>query len=905
MTRIVGIRRLFQIQRNRAGIERAVDDELQFHFDMTMRDLMAQGMNPDDARRETERRFGDVERTRERLATIDRARAGRERRSEWWSGFAQDFRYAARGLRMKPGFAIAVIVTLGLGIGANATMFGIVDRLLFRPPNFLIAPDRASRLYLISTFRAKERTQSGLGYRRFLDLQEETKSFDAMTPFYSRKVVVGTGEATRETRLAVSGPDMWKMFDVKPVIGRFYGAADNDVRNPANVVVLSYAYWQTQYGGRKDAIGSIVDIGSTKYTVIGVAPEGFTGFSNDPVAGFLPIAAGAVGMGGDPKNPWYSTYNMTWFESFARRKPGVTVQAATADLTHAYQTSYKKQLEAQPKTTPFAIAKPHALAGPVLRDRGPNEGSEAKVATWLSGVAAVVLLIACANVANLLLARALRRRREIAVRIALGVSRGRLVMQLLTESLMLAVLGGLTGLAIAQWGGGIMRRALLDQAANGPSAFTDPRLLMFAGAPAAAAGLLTGLAPIVQLRRDDVAASLKTGSREGTVQRSGLRRGLLIAQAALSVVLLVGAGLFLRSMVNVKNIPFGYDPDRLLWVEINWRGTTVDSIQQIQKRQQLAERAATIPGVERATRALTVPFYMTWQLSLFVPGIDSVSKLGDFTLQGGSPEFFQTMGTRILRGRGITAEDRATSARVMVVSEAMAKKLWPQEDPIGKQLKVSADTNPWTTVVGVAQDVRRGSLTEPDLHYYLALDQFRPNDGGLFIRTKGPAIDHVDQIRRDLQRLMPGVSYVTVTPMSTIMSGNTRSWKLGATMFTVFGALALVLAAIGLYSVIAYNVTQRTHEMGVRVALGAQGRDVVRLIVREGLTIVLPGIALGAIIALVGGKWVAPLLFQVSPKDPSIFVSVMATLIVVAAIASWVPATRASRVDPNEALRAD
>ena len=905
MNRFPGLKRLMRVERDRAGVERAVDDELQFHFDMTMRDLMAKGMNPDDARRETERRFGDVQRTRERLATIDRARAGRERRVEWWSGFAQDFRYAARGLRLKPGFAIAVIVTLGLGIGANATMFGIVDRLLFRPPNFLIAPDRASRLYLISTFRGKERTQSGLGYRRFLDLQEETKSFDAMTPFYSRKLVVGTGDATRETPLAVSGPDLWKMFDVKPALGRFYGAAESDVQNPANVVVLSYAYWQTQYGGRKDAIGSVVDIGPTKYTVIGVAPEGFTGFSNDPVAGFLPIAVAAAGMGGNPKNPWYSTYNMTWFESFARRKPGVTAQAATTDLTHAYQMSYKKQLEAQPKNTPFAIAKPHALAGPVLRDRGPNEGSEAKVATWLGGVAAVVLLIACANVANLLLARALRRRREIAVRIALGVSRGRLVMQLLTESLMLAVLGGLTGLAIAQWGGGIMRRALLDQASSGPSAFADPRLLMFAAVLAAAAGLLTGLAPIFQLRREDVAGSLKTGSREGAVQRSRLRSGLLITQAALSVVLLVGAGLFLRSMVNVKNIPFGYDPDRLLWVDINWRGIKVDSIQERQKRQQLAERAATIPGVERASRALTVPFYMTWQLSLFVPGIDSVSKLGDFTLQGGSPEFFQTMGTRILRGRGITAEDRATSARVMVVSDAMAKKLWPQEDPIGKQIRVNSDTAAWTTVVGVAQDVRRGNLTEPDLHYYLAIDQFRPSDGGLFIRTKGPAIEQVDQIRRNLQQLMPGVSYVTVTPMSTIMSGNTRSWKLGVTMFTVFGALALVLAAIGLYSVIAYNVTQRTHEMGVRVALGAQARDVIRLIVREGLTIVLPGIALGGIVALVGGKWVAPLLFQVSPKDPPIFVSVITTLIVVAAVASWVPAMRASRVDPNEALRAD
>jgi putative ABC transport system permease protein len=904
MLRINGVRRLFQIQRNRAGIERAVDDELRFHFEMTVRDLMSNGMDPDGARREAERRFGDVKLTRERLASIDESRAVRDRRAEWWSGFAQDVRYALRGLRRKPGFAIAVVATLGLGIGANATMFGIVDRLLFRPPNYLIAPDRASRLYLITSFRGKEGVRSSMGYRRFLDLQTETKSFEVMTPFYSRKLVVGTGDATRETLLAVSGPGLWKMFDVKPVIGRFFGEADNDVKNPSNVVVLSYAFWLTQFGGRTTVLDSAIDIGARKYTVIGVAPEGFAGFSGEPFAGFLPIAAAAVGMSGDPKNPWYETYGMTWFETFGRRKPGITSQVATADLTHAFELSYKKELAWRPSRTPFEIAKPHALSGPVLRDRGPTAGNEAKVATWLGGVAAVVLLIACANVANLLLARALRRRREIAVRIALGVSRGRLAMQLLTESLILAILGGVAGLAIAQWGGGVMRRALLDQA-SGPSAFSDPRLLMFAGLLVAVAGLLTGLAPIFQVGREDVAVALKTGSREGIVQRSRLRGSLLVAQAAFSVVLLVGAGLFLRSMNNVRNIPFGYDADRLLWVDINWRGMKVDRSEEIQKRQQLFDRAIALPGVEHASRALTVPFYMTWQPDLYVPGIDSVSKLGDFTMQAGSPDFFQTMGTHILRGRGITAEDQATTNRVMVVSETMAKKLWPNQDPIGKLIKVNSDTMPWTTVVGVAQDVRRGSLTEPEAHYYLPIDQFRPNEGGVFVRTRGRASAQVDQVRRELQRLMPGVAYVTVTPMSTIMSYSTRSWKLGATMFTVFGALALVLAAIGLYSVIAYNVTQRTHEMGVRVALGAEARDVIQLVVGEGLRVVIPGVALGALIALAGGKWIAPLLFQVTPTDPPVMVSVVVTLVTVAVLASWLPATRASRVDPNEALRSD
>jgi putative ABC transport system permease protein len=300
-----------------------------------------------------------------------------------------------------------------------------------------------------------------------------------------------------------------------------------------------------------------------------------------------------------------------------------------------------------------------------------------------------------------------------------------------------------------------------------------------------------------------------------------------------------------------------------------------------------------------------VPFWSTWQFSLFVEGIDSVSKLGDFTLQAATPGFFETMGTRLLRGRAFTAEDREHAPLVMVVGESMAKKIWPTKDAIGQCIKVGADTMPCTTVIGIAEDVRRGSLSETEMHYYMPITQFRPSQGGLFVRTRGPAADKAESVRRALQAVMPSVSYVTVTPMSTIIAPEMRSWKVGAIMFGVFGGLALVLAAIGLYSVIAYNVTQRTHEMGVRVALGAQGRDVIALIVREALKIVLPGVVLGAVIALVAGKWIAPLLFNVSPKDPPVMVAVVATLIAVAIFASWVPARRAARVDPNEALRAD
>jgi putative ABC transport system permease protein len=823
--------------------------------------------------------------------------------------FLQDARYALRGIRSKPGFTIAVVVTLALGIGANSAMFSIVDRMLFRPPPMLRAPALTHRLYFASTYRGKEYTAGSVQYARYLDVTNFTHSFARTAEYTARKLAFGVGTDAVEMQVGVVSASFFGFFDAPPVLGRYFTTSEDSLPAGTPVVVLGYGYWQTRYGGRKDVLGQPVHIGPTIYTVIGVAPKGFVGLWPDqPPAAFIPISVYGAEIGKGihiPGETWNTTYHWTWARMIAERKPGVSIRTATADLTQADLRSYRKQAATDKGMQPLALTKPHGIVASILADRGPNESSLAKVVTWISGVALIVWLIACANVANLLLARALRRRREIAVRLALGVSRGRLASQLLTESLALALLGGVAGAAVAQWAGALLRTMFLTKTSTA-TVLTDPRALVFTGLTAVAAGLLTGLAPLVQTNKTDLTRDLKAGAREGTYHSSRIRTGLLVFQGTLSVLLLVGAGLFVRSLSNVRATPLGYDADRIAVVNLNMRGVQLDTTQTHTLLLRMLEAAKAIPGVEHAAVQVTMPFWSTWDTDLHVAGIDTVEKLGEFDLNAVTPDYFATMGTRILRGRGITAQDVAGAPQSMVVSEAMARKLWPHADALGQCVKVGADTVPCTYVVGIAENIKNSSLNDdPGLYYYMSWDQYARNQGGLFVRVHGDAASQVDAVRRALQPLMPGASYVTVTPMSDVLGNETQSWQIGATMFLAFGILALVLAAVGLYSVIAYNVAQRTHEMGVRVALGAQAGDLVRLVVQQGVGVAVVGVVLGTAIALAAGPWVRPLLFEESPRDPFVFGFVAVTLLAVAAVASFVPARRASKVDPMQALRSE
>jgi len=478
--------------------------------------------------------------------------------------------------------------------------------------------------------------------------------------------------------------------------------------------------------------------------------------------------------------------------------------------------------------------------------------------------------------------------------------------QWFTESLILALIGCVAGVLIAQWGGAALRRLFVGPTGAPIPVVSDWRTLGLSAGLAILAAVLTGLAPALVAGRFAIAEALKSGTREGTQHRSTLRSGLLVLQITMSVVLLVGAGLFVRSFSHVRSLRLGYDFEPVVLVSRNLRGASLPDSTMIDLHRRILERAQAIPGVKHAAMASSIPFWSTSSTSLRVPGIDSTARLGRFTYQTATPDYFNTIGTRIVAGRPFTDADREGTERVAVVSAAMAQVLWPGENPIGKQMQVGRDSN-YTTVIGIAEDAAQQQLAGDDrFRYYMPAAQYDPRRAGyLLTQVSGDPGAVGETIRKALQPLMPGQAYVTTRPMRDIISGQQRAWRFGATMFVAFGGLALVVAAIGLYGVIGYGVAQRMHELGVRVALGAQGRDLMRLVLVQALRVAVAGVVIGGVIAWALGAQIQPLLFQQSARDPRVFGAVAFVLVIAAVSAGLAPARRAARADPNTALRSD
>jgi len=824
----------------------------------------------------------------------------------WLDHFQKDLRYAMRGLRRSPGFSTAVVLTLALGIGANAAMFNVVDRLMFRPLAYLRDPGTVHRIYWQRQVQGRTRTTMSTQYTRYLDLRRWTSSFAQLAGFYEASLAVGEGESSLERRVGAVSASFFELFDARPALGRFFGAGEDVTPRGADVAVLSHAFWQSEFGGR-DVRGELLQVGEVRATIVGVAPAGFAGVNdaNPPVV-YIPITSFAGSGASNDARTYFNTYQWGWMQVLVRRKPGVSREQAEADASRAFARSWEAARAAEPGDPPAEIARPRALVSSVRSGAGPDPSLEARTALWVTAVAVIVLLIACANVANLFLSRALRRHREIAVRLALGVSRGRLIRQSIMESLVLALIGGAVALLVAQWAGAAIRGLLITTLKAAP-VLTDWRTIAVTLGLAVAAGVLVGLVPSLLSHRDDLAASLRGGVRGGMSEGGRLRSSLLVAQATLSVVLLVGAVLFVRSMASVKAMPMGYDVDRVLLVNRINRGAVFNDSAQREMRRILLSTAQSLPGVESAAWASSAPFVSTSSTALYVDGIDSVARLGSFTYQVTTPDYFRAMGTRILRGRGLTAEDRAGAPAVVVVSEDMASTLWPGREAIGNCFRMRADTMPCMAVVGIAEDMVQREITGTQrFHYYLPIDQQTQTWGNwMVLRVRGDPAREAEYIRAALQRVMPGTSYVTVRLLRDIVGDAQRSWRMGSTMFLAFGLLALIVAAVGLYGVISYNVAQRSHELGVRVALGAQSRDVVRLVVGHGARLATMGLGFGLLLAYLAASWVQPLLFQQSARDPAVYGTVAAVLLTVALLSSALPAWRATRADPNTALRSD
>jgi putative ABC transport system permease protein len=882
------------------SVQRDVDAELRFHFDARIEELMGQGMSRELAHARAVEEFGDVDETRTRLEEIDRRVARRRNRIEWIEGVVQDVSYAVRSLSRTPAVAITIIVTLALGLGVNAAIFSLLDQIFVRPPSGVVQPSEVRLVWTRRQFTSGTQFWSGYDYQSY-DAIAQAVAGQATTTLYRApaQLPLGHGENAPHAGVSLAAASYFPLLGVKPELGRFYGADEDGLDTPAPVAVVSDAFWKRALGGTSDAIGRTITISNHVVTVIGVAPPAFTGTELDATDIWLPLAAFMPPRRAD-QTPWWRSVNANGFQVLVRMAPGAHDGELASRSTAA--------LRAPGGRFEHDTVADAALAS-IIRARGPGElRGEMHVATRLAGVAAIVLLIACANVVNLLLARAVRRRREIAVRLALGISRSRLVRLLVTESVMLALVATAAALMAATWGGALLRTLLMPEVhfADSPLQW---QVFLFAIGVAVAAGVLSGLIPALQAASPDLTIALKVGAREGGAQRSRLRDGLVVTQAALSLVLLVGAVLFVRSLHNVKERDIGYSVGRLVFGRVAFDSR--DSIRDAAMSARLLAlepRLAAIPGVNRVAFTSMRPKYGISFVDYF-PDIGKVKKQPTGVYTAVTPEYFATSGTKLTGGRTFTAHPGPNAAYEVIVNQTEADAIWPKQDPIGHCVRFNADTMPCATVVGVAETAILNSLDEkPWAQFYVSIEHSPVETWGaatIVLRADPERVPSVQRALHDLLRDEFAAGIPRIESMAEVMEPDYRPWKLGATLFTLFGLLALVVAGVGIYSSVSYAVSQRTHEFGVRVALGARTADIVRQVVGEGVRVVLVGVVLGILMALAVGRLVASLLYGIAASDPAAMSMVAAILVLIAITATLLPAWRAGRSDPMGALRAE
>jgi len=889
MSRIRGLRRAFRLPWVSASrVRHEVDEELHFHLDMKAQELIAQGVPPNEAHRRAQAEFGDLEFTRRYLNRTDRARMHDERRAELGDEMRQDIRFAFRQLRRNAGFTAIALVTLALGIGANTAIFSVVRGVLLRELPYA-EPDRLLRIY--------SKTQRGMSTASpadFNDWRHQATRFSAIAASSQSTVnLTGSGSAERYTQARVSA-NMFQLLGVRPTLGRAFLPSEEEISAP-RVVILSDGLWRSRFGGDGNVIGKSITLDGYPTEVIGVAPPEMR--YPAPVDMWLTTRF-------EPKELSDAGRGARWLDVIGRLAPGATATQAQSEMN-----AIARRIEsADPKHNAG-----YATQLVALRDDIVGEVRPALIV--LLAAVGFVMLIVCANVASLMLGRTAAREAELAVRTALGAGRSRLVRQLLTEACCLALAGGLAGLALAVWG----IRLLLALAPSDIPRLYDVRIdapvLLFTLGTTALAALCFGSLPALQASAAQTVLHLRTGDRgaRGRPGSARARSALVVGEITLALMLLVGAGLLIRSFSRLREVDPGFKASHVSTFTLTLspvKYATLD--QQRAFARTLLDAVHRIPGVDSAAVTFGLPLSGTsFQLTFDVAGRPAPPPNAEPRAQVRivSPGYFATIGIPLVRGRTFGDADRPGSPRAMVISQETARRYFAGEDPIGKRIDFG-----WTRdgdrlageIVGVVGDVRQHTLTEGlTPHVYAEWDQWPLDEITVVMRTRGdPSVplQAAQATVRTLDRDTPIYDAFTLESMLDRTLGQPRFYVL---LLSIFAGLAVVLAVVGIYGVMAYTVQQRTREIGIRIALGATQDQVVGMVVRRGLAMAVVGITLGVAGAWAMTRVLKSLLFGVDERDPMTFASVVVLLAAVALFASWLPARRAARVDPLSAMRAE
>jgi predicted permease len=818
------------------------------------------------------------------------------------SEIMSDIRYAIRGLRQKPLFAIVAILSIAIGVGANATIFGIVNALLLRAPRGI---GEASRVVEVG------RNNGGHGFDTFSypeleSIAQNVRAFDrvAGTRDAPLSYAGASGAAEPVMGMAVSAP-YFEVLGARPFKGRFFAASEDVAGVGTPVAVVSYSFWQHELSGRSDAVGSTIELNRHPFTVIGVTQPEFA--SHVPLIKtdlYIPMRAYEVARPGFSP---YASWQSSWLTIVARLAPGATVDVANAQL--------KTQFDMLRKAHPVVYDAPagserSARAARLTGVPAAGHGAIAAFLSLLMAMVALVLLTTCANVAGMLIARAAGREREIAIRLALGSGRGRLIRQLVVESVVLFVVGGLIGMALTSWGLRTLATVTLPIPVTLNLDFSpDLRVFLFGFIVALATGLLFGLAPALQATRPQLVSALKNEGNAAHSRGGRLRRIFVVAQVAFSLILLISAGLFLRSLQRAARVDVGFDPAGVQMMRFDLSRDGYDEARGKEFVRALVANLRDTPGITEAAVSTDLPLDMGMSgTDTYPEGWVGPNGKGTFNASFNqvSPGYFNALGIRVVEGRALRDTDVSTGEKVVVVSEAYAAKVWPGQSAVGKRLRWSDDKSALKTVVGVVADVKNKMVMDAaDPMVYVPESQEYSPGVTLLVKTRlvGAAAERA--IKAQISALDRNLA---ITPMQSVEAASrvgTLPQRMAAAITGCLGILALILSGMGVYGVIAYMVAQRTREIGIRVAIGARQRDVVGLVVRSGLRLALPGILIGACAALGLGYVMRAFILDVPPTDIVTFSAVPAILLVMIGIATCIPAARAARVSPMTALRAE